>query len=105
MLGDEWGAAGSVLYLAAIEQERGNTAAARSLYEGFVASMRESNDAWRLASGLDILADLLRGEGEHARADALTEESVALQRRLGKSLNLRQTWDRMKRRGEAPKGR
>jgi len=103
-LGDEWGAGGSVLYLGAIRQEEGNTAAARILYEDFVASMRESGDIWRLASGLDILAGLLSAEGEHSRAETLTEESQLLQRKLGKSLNLRQTWDRMKRRsGVSPK--
>lgn len=101
-LGDEWGAGGSVLYLGAIRQEEGNTAAARVLYEDFVASMRGSGDVWRLASGLDILAALLSAEGDHSGAAKLTAESHLLQRKLGKSLNLRQTWDRMKRRSGFP---
>ena len=97
-LGDDWGAGGSILYLAAIRQEHGENAAARALYEEFVAIMRGSKDMWRLASGLDILADLLRSEGEHSRAAVLSEESLILQRKFGKSLNLRETWNRMKKR-------
>ncbi len=103
-LGDEWGASSSVLYLGAIQQENGHTAAAKKLYEDFVAIMRQSGDPWRLASGLDILAESVRAEGDHARADTLIEESRLLERKLGQSLNLRQTWDRMKRRhGATPK--
>jgi non-specific serine/threonine protein kinase len=100
-LGDEWGAAGSVLYLGGICQEQGDAPGARARYEEFVAAMRESRDGWRLASGLDILAELLRAGGEPDRAGALATESGLLQRKLGKSLNLRQTWDRMKRQGAA----
>jgi predicted ATPase/serine/threonine protein kinase len=104
-LGDEWGAGGSILYLAALRQEHGDNAAARALYEEFVAIMRESKDLWRLASGLDILAELLRSEGEHARAEALAEESLTLQQKLGKSLNLRKTWNQMKKRARPDAGR
>jgi RNA polymerase sigma factor (TIGR02999 family) len=103
-LGDDWGAAGSVLYLGGIRQEEGNTAAAQGLFEDFVTSMRASGDVWRLAAGLDILAELLRGKGDLAQADLLAEESRLLQQKLGKSLNLRQAWERMKRRGGPPKG-
>lgn len=103
-LGDDWGAGGSILYLGAIRQEQGDNAAARSLYEEVVAIMRESKDLWRLASGLDILAELLLSEGEHSRAEALTEESLILQRKLGKSLNLRKAWDQMKRRSRHETG-
>jgi len=103
-LGDEWGASSSVLYLGAIQQENGHTAAARKLYEDFVAIMRQSGDPWRLASGLDILAESVRAEGDHARADTLIKESRLLERKLGQSLNLRQTWDRMRRRHPAPPG-
>lgn len=104
-LGDEWGAAGSILYLGAIKQYQGDNAAARPLYEEFVSAMRVANDPWRLASGLDILAELLRAEGEPQQAATLIEESQALQRKLGKSLNLRQVWDQMKRLNRHEEGR
>ena len=92
-----------MLYLGAIRQEEGNTAAAQVMFEEFVTSVRASGDVWRLASGLDILAELLRGKGDLAQADLLAEESRLLQQKLGKSLNLRQAWERMKRRGGPPK--
>ena len=60
---------------------------------------REAKDMWRLASILDILAHLLHSEVEHARAEALTEEWLTLQRKLGKTLNMRRAWARMKRNG------
>ena len=93
-LGDGWGIAGAILYLGALREEAGDKAGAIERYERFLTLSRASKDMWRVASGLDVLAALLRSQGETERADQLTEESAVLQRKLGKPMNLRQAWDR-----------
>ena len=79
-LGDRRGVAYSLDGLAGLARDRGDSRAARELYERSLAARREVGDRPGAQRTLRALATMARAAGDHARARALYDESLALEK-------------------------
>jgi tetratricopeptide (TPR) repeat protein len=82
-MGDSSTLAMALTELADVEAERGELAAARSLYEEAVGVARESGDRGQLRVVLGEFAILEASEGHHERSLELDAEALAIARELG----------------------
>ena len=82
-MGDNSTLAMALTELADVEAERGELAAARSLYEEAVGVARESGDRGQLRVVLGEFAILEASEGHYERSLELDAEALAIARELG----------------------
>jgi tetratricopeptide (TPR) repeat protein len=82
-MSDTWWLANSLLGLAFVSHNRGDSERATELYEESMDLFRELGDKQSLSICLGSLAMLVYSQGQLERATKLTEESVALFRELG----------------------
>jgi predicted ATPase len=82
-MSDTWWLANSLLGLAFVSHNRGDSERATELYEESMDLFREQGDKQSLSICLGSLAMLVYSQGQLERATKLTEESVALFRELG----------------------
>jgi tetratricopeptide (TPR) repeat protein len=77
-LGDRTGVAWSLNYQGDVARDRGDTAAARILYEQGLGIFRELGDRWGIAGTLADLGSLAREQGNYSAAHSLYAESIKL---------------------------
>lgn len=82
-MGDTRGIAASLHNLGIVARERGEYAAAASLFEQSLPLLRDVGDTYGIATSLISSGDIARQQGDYARAKALSEEGLALHRDLG----------------------
>jgi tetratricopeptide (TPR) repeat protein len=82
-INDTWWLANSLLGLAFVSHDRGDSERATKLYEQSMDLFREQGDKLSLATCLGSVAMLVYSQGDLVRAAQLTEEAVALFRELG----------------------
>lgn len=81
-LGDRWGIAFILGWLAWVETVPGNPATARPLAEASVALFREIGDAWGIAFALETLGAIASKLGDYTLARSALEECIVLFRSL-----------------------
>lgn len=81
-VGDPWGAAFTLGWLAWVETVPGNPATARPLAEASVALFRELGDVWGIAFALETLGAITKQLGDLAAARNLLDESALLFREV-----------------------
>lgn len=77
-LGDQWGIAFTLGWLAWVESVPGSQATARPLAEASLALFRELEDTWGIAFALETLGAIVKRLGDKTTARSLLEESVLL---------------------------
>jgi ATP/maltotriose-dependent transcriptional regulator MalT len=87
-LGDQWGIAFTLGWLAWVESVPGSPATARPLAEASLALFRELGDAWGIAFALETLGALVKKLGDKTTAHSLLDESVLLFEELGDIIGL-----------------
>jgi tetratricopeptide (TPR) repeat protein len=96
-MSDTWWLANSLLGLAFVSHDRGDSERATKLYEESLDLFRELGDKLNLATCLGSVAMVVCTQGDLVRAAQLTEESVAhfreLGARAGVSIGKPNTWD------------
>lgn len=82
-MGNRWGVAFTVGWLAWVENVSGDPATARSLAETSLALFREIGDAWGIAFALETLGAISSKLGDYDTARSALEECIVLFRSLG----------------------